>query len=157
VFFAAHVVAMSSTVYNPFLYAWMNDNFRKEFRRVLPCLAAAQSAVSWRCGAPDSTACDTTMRPAAAAVVGGGKPNARYPSPSRYSSATGKTEPPAGASGGDRRGARGPRTRLDVDEQQVRFVDATDDEYDDDNCDDRYDYNYDENYDCWYDYNCDYN
>ena len=46
VFFAGHVVAMSSTVYNPFLYAWMNDNFRKEFRRVLPCLAAPPN---WRC------------------------------------------------------------------------------------------------------------
>ncbi|GFO21400.1 short neuropeptide f receptor [Plakobranchus ocellatus] len=38
IFFLAHVVAMSSTIYNPFLYAWMNDNFKKEFRHVLPCL-----------------------------------------------------------------------------------------------------------------------
>ena len=38
VFFAAHVVAMSSTIYNPFLYAWMNDNFKKEFKTVLPFL-----------------------------------------------------------------------------------------------------------------------
>ena len=36
VFFVGHVVAMSSTVYNPFLYAWMNDAFRREFQRVLP-------------------------------------------------------------------------------------------------------------------------
>lgn len=36
IFFFAHVIAMSSTVYNPFLYAWMNDNFRKEFRAVIP-------------------------------------------------------------------------------------------------------------------------
>ena len=36
VFFVAHVVAMSSTVYNPFLYAWMNDAFRHQFQRVLP-------------------------------------------------------------------------------------------------------------------------
>ncbi|XP_047112320.1 prolactin-releasing peptide receptor-like [Schistocerca piceifrons] len=36
-FFLVHALAMSSTCYNPFLYAWMNDNFRKEFRRVLPC------------------------------------------------------------------------------------------------------------------------
>lgn len=40
VFFIAHVIAVSSTIYNPFLYAWMNDNFRKEFRRVLPCLSS---------------------------------------------------------------------------------------------------------------------
>ncbi|KAK2143436.1 hypothetical protein LSH36_840g01010 [Paralvinella palmiformis] len=38
VFFAAHVIAMSSTVYNPFLYAWMNENFKKEFKLVVPCL-----------------------------------------------------------------------------------------------------------------------
>lgn len=36
-FFAAHAVAMSSTCYNPFLYAWLNENFRKEFKQVLPC------------------------------------------------------------------------------------------------------------------------
>lgn len=38
IFFVGHVTAMSSTIYNPFLYAWMNDTFRKEFKRVLPCL-----------------------------------------------------------------------------------------------------------------------
>lgn len=37
-FFASHAIAMSSTIYNPFLYAWMNENFRKEFKQVLPCL-----------------------------------------------------------------------------------------------------------------------
>jgi len=36
VFFIAHVIAMSSTIYNPFLYAWLNDNFRKEFYLILP-------------------------------------------------------------------------------------------------------------------------
>ncbi|RUS87480.1 hypothetical protein EGW08_004734 [Elysia chlorotica] len=51
VFFLAHVAAMSSTIYNPFLYAWMNDNFKKEFRHVLPCLffsrGASQSPTSY--------------------------------------------------------------------------------------------------------------
>ncbi|XP_049809271.1 prolactin-releasing peptide receptor-like [Schistocerca nitens] len=36
-FFVVHALAMSSTCYNPFLYAWLNDNFRKEFEQVLPC------------------------------------------------------------------------------------------------------------------------
>lgn len=35
-FFAAHVTAMSSTIYNPFLYAWMNENFRNEFKIIMP-------------------------------------------------------------------------------------------------------------------------
>lgn len=33
-FFISHCLAMSSTCYNPFLYAWLNDNFRKEFKQV---------------------------------------------------------------------------------------------------------------------------
>ncbi|XP_035210632.1 prolactin-releasing peptide receptor-like [Stegodyphus dumicola] len=37
IFFLSHAAAMSSTCYNPFLYAWLNENFRKEFMIVLPC------------------------------------------------------------------------------------------------------------------------
>lgn len=37
IFLAFHAVAMSSTCYNPFLYAWLNENFRKEFKELLPC------------------------------------------------------------------------------------------------------------------------
>jgi neuropeptide Y receptor len=40
-FFVVHVIAMSSTCYNPFLYAWLNENFRKEFKQVLPCFVAS--------------------------------------------------------------------------------------------------------------------
>ncbi|OQV25555.1 putative Neuropeptide Y receptor type 2 [Hypsibius exemplaris] len=43
VFFLSHVVAVSSTCYNPILYAWMNENFRKEFKAVLPCFAGSVS------------------------------------------------------------------------------------------------------------------
>lgn len=39
-FFIAHFIAMSSICYNPFLYAWLNENFRKEFKQILPCLGA---------------------------------------------------------------------------------------------------------------------
>ncbi|CAK9806650.1 Prolactin-releasing peptide receptor [Anthophora plagiata] len=42
-FFFTHCLAMSSTCYNPFLYAWLNDNFRKEFKQVLPCFTKATS------------------------------------------------------------------------------------------------------------------
>lgn len=42
IFFIAHSIAMSSTCYNPVLYAWMNDNFRKEFKLVLPCFSASR-------------------------------------------------------------------------------------------------------------------
>lgn len=34
-FLAAHVAAMSSTCYDPLLYAWFNDNFRRQFVRML--------------------------------------------------------------------------------------------------------------------------
>ena len=37
-FFLAHAMAVSSTCYNPFLYAWLNENFRKEFKQMLPCM-----------------------------------------------------------------------------------------------------------------------
>ena len=39
-FFVAHAIAMSSTCYNPFLYAWLNENFRKEFKEIMPCFRA---------------------------------------------------------------------------------------------------------------------
>lgn len=38
VFFIVHLIAMSSAVYNPFLYAWLNENFKGHFARVVPCL-----------------------------------------------------------------------------------------------------------------------
>lgn len=47
-FFAAHFIAMSSTCYNPFLYAWLNENFRKEFKQILPCLGALVTKKSKR-------------------------------------------------------------------------------------------------------------
>ncbi|XP_063431322.1 neuropeptide Y receptor type 2-like [Mytilus trossulus] len=34
-FFSAHIVAMSSVVYNPFLYGCMSDNFKKEFMSLM--------------------------------------------------------------------------------------------------------------------------
>lgn len=34
-FLLAHLISMSSTVYNPFLYAWMNAGFREEFQLLL--------------------------------------------------------------------------------------------------------------------------
>lgn len=40
-FFFAHSIAMSSTCYNPFLYAWLNENFRKEFKTVMPCFESS--------------------------------------------------------------------------------------------------------------------
>lgn len=38
-FLLSHLLAMSSTCYNPFLYAWLNENFRKEFKQILPCVS----------------------------------------------------------------------------------------------------------------------
>lgn len=49
-FFLSHAIAMSSTCYNPFLYAWLNENFRKEFKTVLPFLN--ESRMCQICEAP---------------------------------------------------------------------------------------------------------
>ena len=38
IFFAVHIIAMMSAIYNPFLYALMSEQYRTEFRKVLPCL-----------------------------------------------------------------------------------------------------------------------
>ena len=43
IFFSTHLLAMSSVIYNPFLYAWLNENFRKEFKQILPCLFVRMS------------------------------------------------------------------------------------------------------------------
>jgi len=114
IFFAAHVIAMSSTVYNPFLYAWMNDNFRKEFRRVFPCLRTPTSCR----GAAHSVPYDTAMP----VVV---RFNAKHHSPSRYSSAMCRSEQQEGS--GDRNqpdSGRGRRALLYADDQELRFIDA---------------------------------
>lgn len=42
-FFIAHLFAMSSTIYNPFVYGYMNDNFKKEFKVVLSCFFVSRS------------------------------------------------------------------------------------------------------------------
>ncbi|XP_005103692.1 probable G-protein coupled receptor 83 [Aplysia californica] len=37
-FFACHWVAISSTCYNPFVYCWLNENFREEVKSRFSCL-----------------------------------------------------------------------------------------------------------------------
>nr|ANO39144.1 NPYR-9 [Schmidtea mediterranea] len=37
IFFICHLIAMCSALYNPFLYGWMNENFRQEFCSVFSC------------------------------------------------------------------------------------------------------------------------
>ncbi|XP_067947321.1 neuropeptide Y receptor type 2-like [Watersipora subatra] len=37
-FLLFHIFAMSSVIYNPFLYGWMNENFKKHFLQTLHCL-----------------------------------------------------------------------------------------------------------------------
>lgn len=42
-FIFCHMLAMSSAVYNPFLYAWLNNNFRQEFQAILQCRRKTQT------------------------------------------------------------------------------------------------------------------
>ncbi|VDP97887.1 unnamed protein product [Trichobilharzia regenti] len=47
-FILCHMIAMSSAVYNPFLYAWLNNNFRQELKAVFHCntnLCSKQSSM----------------------------------------------------------------------------------------------------------------
>uniref|UniRef100_A0A914D7Z2 G-protein coupled receptors family 1 profile domain-containing protein n=1 Tax=Acrobeloides nanus TaxID=290746 RepID=A0A914D7Z2_9BILA len=37
-FLTAHLISMTTTCWNPILYAWMNESFRDEFLYALPCL-----------------------------------------------------------------------------------------------------------------------
>ena len=60
IFFIAHVTAMSSTLYNPFLYAWMNENFNKEFKTVLPACLFRGRAQCYN-GGVDTTTQYTTV------------------------------------------------------------------------------------------------
>lgn len=48
-FFITHTIAVSSTLYNPLLYAWMNENFRKEFKMVLPNLIGRKLDTKKQC------------------------------------------------------------------------------------------------------------
>lgn len=57
-FFIAHCIAMSSTCYNPFLYAWLNENFRKEFKQVLPFIRNTGCANGFRGYRPNQTFCN---------------------------------------------------------------------------------------------------
>ncbi|OQV25558.1 putative Neuropeptide Y receptor type 1 [Hypsibius exemplaris] len=43
VFFLSHILAVSSTCYNPVLYGWMNENFRKEFKALSPTFSCTKA------------------------------------------------------------------------------------------------------------------
>ena len=65
-FFACHVLAMSSTCYNPFLYGWLNESFRVEFVAMLPALrvvcVGGDEAGAGTTGAVRSSPRDMTTR-----------------------------------------------------------------------------------------------
>ena len=42
--YITHVMAMSSTCYNPFLYGWMNPAFKTEFAKLCSCFLNTATA-----------------------------------------------------------------------------------------------------------------
>lgn len=106
VFFVAHVVAMSSTVYNPFLYAWMNDAFRREFQRVLPlCGSVGGTSQSDETHVqPTATAAAATAHTRSIKTTDAGKTSTRLTINVHYVGDAGKN---AAASGDGSRGAVG--------------------------------------------------
>lgn len=86
-FLFAHLSSMSATCWNPIVYAWMNDNFRREFKAVLPCFknlerfhgrtySITAGRRSMATGLANSPSC-LTNRPSAAGSVD--SPNTAHP------------------------------------------------------------------------------
>jgi len=69
-FFLAHLIAMSSTVYNPFVYAWFNNTFRAQFVKVVPCCRPARRLVT-----DDSAGRYTDVMPSPSRFATGGWPS----------------------------------------------------------------------------------
>ncbi|KAL3310611.1 hypothetical protein Ciccas_010821, partial [Cichlidogyrus casuarinus] len=46
--FVTHCVAMSSSIHNPILYAFLNENFKQEFKKLLFCFGTSSKHASTR-------------------------------------------------------------------------------------------------------------
>ncbi|XP_071793490.1 neuropeptide F receptor-like [Asterias amurensis] len=57
---AVYLLAVSSTWLNPLLYAWLNDNFRKEFHRMMPCIPCLKETRNVGCVKPSQPGASTT-------------------------------------------------------------------------------------------------
>lgn len=57
---AVYLLAVSSTWLNPLLYAWLNDNFRKEFHRMMPCIPCLRETRNVGCVKPTQPGASTT-------------------------------------------------------------------------------------------------
>jgi len=68
-FLMAHVTSMSATCWNPILYAWMNENFRREFKAALPCFKAERVTSSTLSRMGSQYRCGTSSGNTAAAIV----------------------------------------------------------------------------------------
>jgi len=63
-----HLLVLGSACFNPLLYGWLNDNFRREFIKALCCCSKAKAAVR---GATTADARTNGGRSMATGVVGG--------------------------------------------------------------------------------------
>ncbi|XP_038071217.1 prolactin-releasing peptide receptor-like [Patiria miniata] len=60
VFVVVYLLAISSTWLNPMLYAWLNDNFRKEFHRLMPCVPCLRETRNVGCVKVNTPGASTT-------------------------------------------------------------------------------------------------
>ncbi|XP_070212546.1 G-protein coupled receptor 83-like [Littorina saxatilis] len=79
VFFACHWIAISSTCYNPFVYCWLNENFREEVKsrfrwcfrcwlRIKPCKSKEKLAKDAKRRRPDTSLGRSSMTSSARAT-----------------------------------------------------------------------------------------
>ena len=60
VFAVVYLLAVSSTWLNPVFYAWLNDNFRKEFHRMMPFVPCLKETRNVGCVKPTQPGASTT-------------------------------------------------------------------------------------------------
>ena len=62
IFVTCHIFAMSSAVYNPLLYAWLSETFRRNLRSLVPSWHRKSATAGSNNAAPSALAAETVSR-----------------------------------------------------------------------------------------------
>ena len=72
-----HLLVLGSACFNPLLYGWLNDNFRREFVKALCCCSKAQASVRGASAGGARTNGPRSMMAAANVAGGSARPSRR--------------------------------------------------------------------------------